>query len=379
MSRVRLAVPALAAAASLAFLPAPALATTKPARWAATVYLADTSNAIRTVNAATDTPGPVIPLPYTPRLFAASHCGRTLYVAAEDDLVGPAAFYVIPIDTATDTAGTPIPVPHVYEMAMAPDGRTLYTVGGSGITPIDTATDTAGATIPAGKYPQGIILSPSGQEAYVADPIAGTITPVNLATGTPGTPITTGALTGTPPALAITPDGGTLYVGEDLPGGSGIDAIDTATGTAAPPVRMAGNWFNALQFAPGSTTLWAALSNGFIDRFDTATGTVLPPIHIRGDPATLAVPPRGRDVFAGQLQRWGHVVPVNPVTGIRGPDIPAARGISAMALAPGGGTLWAAGNTSQTVMPISTATATPGRPVHFPGYVDALIVVRHRV
>ena len=50
--------------------------------------------------------------------------------------------------------------------------------------------------------------APSGLMAYVTETL-GVVTPVNIATGTAGTPITVGPM---PMAIAITPDGKTAYV-----------------------------------------------------------------------------------------------------------------------------------------------------------------------
>jgi DNA-binding beta-propeller fold protein YncE len=54
----------------------------------------------------------------------------------------------------------------------------------------------------AGGGPLGIAITPDGMTAWVTNygPIPGTVTPVNLATNTAGTPITVGTL---PHAVAI--------------------------------------------------------------------------------------------------------------------------------------------------------------------------------
>ena len=95
-----------------------------------------------------------------------------------------------------------------------------------------------------------------------------------------------------------------------------------------------------------------------------------------GELDTLTVTPR--TVFVGQTLGWGRLVPVNAVTGIRGPDIPGARFISATALSPDGRTVWAAGHDSRTVLPVSVATGKPGRPVPVGEDPNDVVVVRHR-
>ena len=48
----------------------------------------------------------------------------------------------------------------------------------------------------------GIAITPDGKTAYVANSADATVTPINLATGTPGAPISVGSY---PQAIAITP------------------------------------------------------------------------------------------------------------------------------------------------------------------------------
>jgi streptogramin lyase len=62
--------------------------------------------------------------------------------------------------------------------------------------------DQGARPVPAGGGPLGIAITPNGTTAYVTNygPSPGTLTPVNLATHTAGTPITVGTL---PHAVAI--------------------------------------------------------------------------------------------------------------------------------------------------------------------------------
>jgi DNA-binding beta-propeller fold protein YncE len=78
-------------------------------------------------------------------------------------------------------------------------------------------------------------MTPDGRTLYVADN-GGTVTPVNVATGTPGTPI---KVRPGPVALAVTPDGRTLYVASDGDAGQSgtvlpVTVATGATGTSIP-------------------------------------------------------------------------------------------------------------------------------------------------
>jgi YVTN family beta-propeller protein len=66
----------------------------------------------------------------------------------------------------------------------------------------------------------------------------GTVIAIDLATNTPGEPIDVGI---DPLAIAITPDGKTVYVANTHTGGPGpstVTPIDTAGHTAGPPIQV---------------------------------------------------------------------------------------------------------------------------------------------
>jgi YVTN family beta-propeller protein len=75
-----------------------------------------------------------------------------------------------------------------------------------------------------------------GKTAYVANVFSGTVTPIDTATNTAGTPIKVGY---EPVVVAITPDGKTVYVGDNLPSNT-IIPINTATNTVGKPVNDGG-------------------------------------------------------------------------------------------------------------------------------------------
>ena len=70
------------------------------------------------------------------------------------------------------------------------------------VTPIQTATNTAGTPVTVGPGPVAIAITPDGKTAYVLNSHSGTVTPIQTATNTAGTPITVGTY---PWAIVITP------------------------------------------------------------------------------------------------------------------------------------------------------------------------------
>ena len=99
-------------------------------------------------------------------------------------------------------------------MAFTPDGKTAYitctwTVP-STVTPISTATNTAGKPIHIGTRDLDIAITPDGKTVYAAGGGVHTITPISTATNTPGKADPRPAAP--EPLMAITPDGKTIYV-----------------------------------------------------------------------------------------------------------------------------------------------------------------------
>jgi YVTN family beta-propeller protein len=84
--------------------------------------------------------------------------------------------------------------------------RTAYVPnrGDKTVTPINTATNTPGTPIASGSGPIAVAITPDGRTAYVTNDIsAGTVTPINTATNTPGATIPVGS---NPFTVAVTPD-----------------------------------------------------------------------------------------------------------------------------------------------------------------------------
>ena len=95
------------------------------------------------------------------------------------------------------------------------------------MTPIDTATNAPGTPIPVGSRSRSPSPSPlTGRPPTSINCNVGTVTPIDLTTNTPGTPITVGT---NPDGFAITPDGTTVYVTNEI--GNSVTPIAVATNT----------------------------------------------------------------------------------------------------------------------------------------------------
>jgi hyaluronoglucosaminidase len=133
---------------------------------------------------------------------------------------------VVPISTATNRHGRPISlaVP-ASTMVMAPDGRTLYVLGDASVIAVNVRTCSAGPPIPAcpsGACGDEMALAPDGRTLYVPDFNAGTVVPLSTVTHRAGKPIRVGAF---PDAVVVTPDGRTVLVACD----KSVYRISTAT------------------------------------------------------------------------------------------------------------------------------------------------------
>ena len=105
----------------------------------------------------------------------------------------------------------------VWSPSAAQQSGTAWTayvtnLNSASVTPIDVATNTPGDAIPVGDFPLGVAVTPDGATAYVANTGSNTVTPIDVATNTPGDPIPVGDFplgslsprTGPPPTSPIT-------------------------------------------------------------------------------------------------------------------------------------------------------------------------------
>src|SRR6267378_8287407 len=131
---------------------------------------------------------------------------------------------VAPITPAGAATGGVSPIAYVTNF-------TLNTV-----TPISTSSNLAGAPITVGGWPVSIAVAPDGRTAYVFNYTSQTVTPITLGTNTPGTPIRVGeefnpqSSASSYPGIAITPDGKTAYVANQV--SNTVTPISLATNTA---------------------------------------------------------------------------------------------------------------------------------------------------
>lgn len=203
---------------------------------------------VTTVNLATGKVGQTIPVPEAgPNTVAFTPDGSICYVAnwGTDSAAGST---VTPIKV-TDGGASGRVLPsitvghHPNWVAITKDGTTAYVAnkGSNSITPIDVSTNTAGAAIPLPGPPIQMEISPDGKLAYIAiagsSPEIDAVVPMDL-TVTPGKVRPAIMLTPQcqPHWIAFTPDGATAYVVGN--GNSTLTPVTVASGTPGTPIQV---------------------------------------------------------------------------------------------------------------------------------------------
>lgn len=194
---------------------------------------------------------------------------------------------VTPINVATGTTGTPIHAPqdtNAFTIVFTPDGSTAY-VAGPEITAIHVATGAVAATIPVSA--SDLAIAPDGKTLYALGGTmgSGSVTPINTASNTAGTPIPVSS----DGEILVAPNGKTVYVVDEA---GGLTPIDVATGTSGARVTAPGGYANDMAITPDGKTIWICDSeDSKMIPYDTATTAMGTPIKISGNPTQVAIVP----------------------------------------------------------------------------------------
>jgi DNA-binding beta-propeller fold protein YncE len=194
--------------------------------------------------------GPVLNLAISPD-------GVSLFVDG-----GSQSSAVTVVATATNTlTGTSIPSTAPGALLLSAKGTELYVLTGTPSTPallvIDPATDAvlgAPIVLPATSQPEGLALSTDGTELYVTDGRGQQVVSVATSTGTLNSSADALPAGFAPRDIAVTPDGATVYVdGTTAAGTAALVAVDLATGGDGTPIPLTpGTQPAGLLIAPAS-------------------------------------------------------------------------------------------------------------------------------
>jgi YVTN family beta-propeller protein len=225
----------------------------------------------------------------------------------------------------------------------------------SSVTPINTATNSAGTPITVGSDPVGVAITPNGKTAYVTLIGSGTVVPINISAGTAGTPITVG---GAPFGIAITPNGQTAYVGSN--GTNTVTPINIATNTPGTPINVGQLPENIAITPNGQTAYVASVAAGTITPINIATNTAGTPIDIGGNPEAIEITPNGQTAYVGD---GNYVDPVDLATGTVGTPIVVETASPGIAISPATTTAYVSDGGANRLDLIDTATNALGAPI----------------
>ena len=286
-----------------------------------------------------------------PRAVAITPDGRTAYVV---DQFGEG---ILPIDVATDTAGTEIPTgPSPTAIAIAPNGSAAYVADrAEGVVRVDLAKAEATDVYPLSGEPRGIAIVPDGSTAYVTGTAANTVTPIELGTGTPGTPIEVGEGSS---GIGIAPDGSAAYVtnGND----DDVSRIGLPSGIVTKTIPVE-NSPEAIAVTPDSSRAYVVGSNSPITPIDLTTGTAGTGIPVGGQGNIIggvAILPDGSRAYVTDNSA-GQILPIAIPSDLLETGLPANNRPHAIAIVPNQGPV-----ASFTPTP---AAAEPGATIAFDG------------
>jgi YVTN family beta-propeller protein len=179
--------------------------------------------------------------------------GKTVYVASYGSDT------VTPIDAGSLTPGRPVRVGQAPDaLAVSPDSGTVLAVGGDSdtVTLIGTAKSgsawppggqpAGGPTVPVGYSPTAVTVTKSGRTAFVVNTVSGTLTPVTLASGRAGKPVSVG-LYSYPTAITLAPAGATAVVVDTY--GDQVTLVNTSSRRALKSIDV-GSYPVAAAIAP---------------------------------------------------------------------------------------------------------------------------------
>ena len=230
---------------------------------------------------------------------------------------------------------------------------TLYVLTGVGaVRPVPSTTDRPGKTIPVGNG-QIMAITPDGKTIYVGDDYVSqaqpkpAVVPVSTVTDTAAKPI---LLEQVPSQILITPNGKTAYVLGLAAGPAEIVPIATATNTPEKAIKVGMTAGGASQMAitPDGKTLYVTSwtnegkAPSYVIPIATATNTPEKPIKIQNvDVGEIVMNPDGRTAYAiGQSSAGTEIVPITTATNTPGKPVRVGPATGLLTITPDGRILY---------------------------------------
>jgi YVTN family beta-propeller protein len=190
-----------------------------------------------------------------------------------------------------------VDAPSPWGVAVRDDGLALFTQlanGGVGIT--STRSRAVDGFIATGVTPTGIVFSPDGKTAYVANQF-GNVSRIDVATRQ----VTGSVDIGSPQALQLSPDGSQLFVATTA---TAVVTVDIATLSIVRTVDV-GSGPNGFAVHPGGRLLYvSSFDAGTVSEFDMFTGQVVRTFTTFGTPQEMALNRKGTRLYVANEGGW---------------------------------------------------------------------------
>ncbi len=257
------------------------------------------------------------------------------------------------IDAATQTTLATVAGTGARTLAISADGTRVYSMNFNGFSVIDTATNTILATVATGFIPVGIGVTPGGTTGYVGNNASATVSVVDLTTYTVTTTLSSLPLS----AIAITPNGASVWIALGSLSGASIAILDTATNTITTSFAT-GQGLNGaarMVFTKNGATAYVVNSNNTVSVIDTATLTTIAVVPVGPLPFSIALSPD--EAFAGVANLTGNSVSIiDTATNTVIATVPVGAFPRDLAFTPDGLSLWVTNFNSNSISVIDTAT-----------------------
>jgi YVTN family beta-propeller protein len=239
-------------------------------------------NVVDEVDPSTGTVVATIPVGSGPLSIAILPDGTKAYVSSYNDGA------VTIIDLATNSTTTVfLPNPgfpaNGFFVALTPDASEFWVVDPTrGIDAYRVSDNTLITTIPVAAGPVAVAFNPAGTKAYVADYASADATIIDV---TSHTVTGTFAVPGVPYGVAFSPDGAKAYVSDN---GGTITPVDVATDTPGPAIPTTGFSLESVTFSPDGSRAYIP-GDGAMQVIDVSTDSPLTPIPVGAGARLLAM------------------------------------------------------------------------------------------
>jgi len=203
-----------------------------------------------------------------------------------------------------------------WAVAVRDDGLAYFTaVPNNSVGITNTTTRTITGYIPTGSIPTGIAFSPDGTRAYTANQGDNSLGVIDVASSQQVASVAIGG--SSPFSVEVSPDGGTVYVGNN---DNTLTIVDAQTLQIIKTV-IVGFATNAFAVDPAGRMLYAShFVSATVSEIDMVTNTVMRTFSLGGTPQGMALNKKGTHLFVAN--QGGYMSDIDLRTGQQGAQIP---------------------------------------------------------